>query len=853
MKDVDGNLRPLSVLSRTKKKMLPSARIHCASGRIQVGDRTYLSASDALSAYLRQFDGKQQAPSGRGPPPPVSAQPSSPFAAGSMDTLVQSTRSDPLSRTMTSLSYNPSGASVTGLLTGSPRGQELTGTTLNGPTPCALQTGAVTAPGSTDVLLAGRSDNSSTDIYGQAATNANCFYGNRQQIAGSNAGTELGVGNGLRGSELSEAAVPRARSEIETLMCTQASRRQMAQEAQDTLREVKLKRLMEENNNRSQGGEEPKSSLQKEVEEALTRSAQLLETIQTDTLVSPRCVSDVGSLNTDMLLSINPYNPEALPGRQSRSRHRYSYHTPGHQHTRSLSLGRVPSSEMWQPSLKESGRRRSVDSLGPMVMRDKVPQEVHSSTASSVSAVSDPSDILKHFHNLSASSHIAPGQTWSSALPHHTGGPPSWIQELIPAAPDGARIASKDLMDSIFSERDITGGRAPPSWVNGIDQSEVASSVDTQDLRDTAEVLAVTGMKALTVNGVASVDDSVNTADFSCAGPGLNYSDLMASPAPNKLKVSFRNPLKPSAVEFRSKIPERSRNDVLKSGGNVKSSRKPPTGRIHQDLAGVDVVQHTTHNLSRTLSSSLGAADSSSRLRKKICEDSVEARHSLEKYLSRLGDGDGGDAGAVLAGIPRCSSLETLNLTGQRVKVPSDVTGASSITKGSNFSSKLCLDDPTLTPAKAAKASELVKGKVASPELDDLLEGDRPWENPSFKSPVPVGNSSPGKHMASNGARPATPTLSGGQQPGSMEALKQMLFRLQTEETSGKMDHTASGVPLENGGASSLIPALADYDFKDEPGGQSLERALVHLGRLKTLVQTTGPNSKVDAEQDTAN
>ena len=29
-----------------------------------------------------------------------------------------------------------------------------------------------------------------------------------------------------------------------------------------------------------------------------------------------------------------------------------------------------------------------------------------------------------------------------------------------------------------------------------------------------------------------------------------------------------------------------------------------------------------------------------------------------------------------------------------------------------------------------------------------------------------------------------TPTLSGGQQPGSMEALKQMLFRLQNEESS---------------------------------------------------------------------
>ena len=53
--------------------------------------------------------------------------------------------------------------------------------------------------------------------------------------------------------------------------------------------------------------------------------------------------------------------------------------------------------------------------------------------------------------------------------------------------------------------------------------------------------------------------------------------------------------------------------------------------------------------------------------------------------------------------------------------------------------------------------------------------------------------------------RPETPTLSGGHQPGSMEALKQMLFRLQDEETATSLPTTSlpaaeaahqAGVPL---------------------------------------------------------
>nr|KAG5699544.1 hypothetical protein BaRGS_033740 [Batillaria attramentaria] len=234
-----------------------------------------------------------------------------------------------------------------------------------------------------------------------------------------------------------------------------------------------------------------------------------------------------------------------------------------------------------------------------------------------------------------------------------------------------------------------------------------------------------------------------------------------------------------------------------------------PSSRIQCASGRIRVGDRTYLSASDALSAYLqqfdGKQQQQQSLRKKISEDSVEVKRSLDEYLARLSDS----------------------------------------------ASKLCLDDPTLTPAKQVRMMEMAaKGVTVSPELEDLLDGDRPWENmaPSFKAPVHVGNSSPGKLDAST-ARPATPTLSGGQQPGSMEALKKMLFRLQTEEASGSPPSTGLGAQMENGGASSLIPALADYNFEDEPGGQSLEKALVHLGRLKTLVQTTG---KKETEQDTA-
>ena len=109
MKHMQGNLRPPAPMSRDSSIMLPSARIRCDSGRIHVGNRSFLSASDALSAYMQQFDWKQQNSTGSS----GSARNNT-----SLDALIQKSA---LSSVSSASRGKSDPANVTGLLTGSPR------------------------------------------------------------------------------------------------------------------------------------------------------------------------------------------------------------------------------------------------------------------------------------------------------------------------------------------------------------------------------------------------------------------------------------------------------------------------------------------------------------------------------------------------------------------------------------------------------------------------------------------------------------------------------------------------------------------------------------------------------------
>lgn len=436
------------------------------------------------------------------------------------------------------------------------------------------------------------------------------------------------------------------------------------------------------------------------VEEALLRSAQLLDTIKTEPSVSPHSVSDVSSLNTETLLSINPYKPSAYLGsdksRQSRSRHRYSYRSAQAHHSRSVSLNRISSFSTPTPP-NETGRRRSIESLEPEGMtsylRDKLTRD-GTSSGSNHSAMSDPSDIQKHLQNHSPSpvAYSFPRNKGADhKLPHHNS-PPSWVNELILPSTKTNESGPSDLVDFIFSVRDETGAHPAPSWVNGIDQSDVGSfSMETPGFCDTSEALALAGMTGLMLSDTAQVDESRLT-DLSLAGPGLNYSDLVSSPAVTKHKVSFSRHLQHPTSDMRKKMNKSQRNNTNNfQFNNAKNAETHQNNAFLQDLTEYGSLKPSDSPVH--LNSSLNME---TYLHNKVIEDSLMTKHALDEFMSQLNaeeshlgtnhtDESSRERLQDRPFIPRCSSLDRLHDKVGPENVYLDIAGTSSITKDSNF------------------------------------------------------------------------------------------------------------------------------------------------------------------------
>ncbi|XP_062588143.1 uncharacterized protein LOC134249798 isoform X3 [Saccostrea cucullata] len=192
---------------------------------------------------------------------------------------------------------------------------------------------------------------------------------------------------------------------------------------------------------------------------------------------------------------------------------------------------------------------------------------------------------------------------------------------------------------------------------------------------------------------------------------------------------------------------------------------------------------------------------------------SANSSDILEKYLETSTKADNS---YDVSRPPRCSSLDTeALLAGISAPNKSDITGASPIV-------------PDQSPARPGTSN-----RARSPDTDMVLDGDRSWEKPvlpNLKPPVVTVDDDL-----------QTDTLTGTPQPGSLEALKNMLFKLQTEAAAHAAGNPTTIENLQAGAPNTErpeedIPALEGYNWKEQPGGQSLEKALHHLGNLKTIV-----------------
>ncbi|MCJ8741111.1 hypothetical protein PDJAM_G00066960 [Pangasius djambal] len=148
---------------------------------------------------------------------------------------------------------------------------------------------------------------------------------------------------------------------------------------------------------------------------------------------------------------------------------------------------------------------------------------------------------------------------------------------------------------------------------------------------------------------------------------------------------------------------------------------------------------------------------------------------------------------------------------------------------------------------------------------EELLEAERSWDNPpvTFKSPVPVGYTDEQITAAESQMDTKVQSLgsfssgySSRKHPGPVEALKQMLFSLQAveqrvtqhkDEVQNISSRTVSNplIQIENHDNDEVPqPGIEDYDLA--PGGQSLNRALHHLGRLKNLVDEMNERRSIE-------
>nr|XP_055036623.1 lung adenoma susceptibility protein 2 [Misgurnus anguillicaudatus] len=130
-----------------------------------------------------------------------------------------------------------------------------------------------------------------------------------------------------------------------------------------------------------------------------------------------------------------------------------------------------------------------------------------------------------------------------------------------------------------------------------------------------------------------------------------------------------------------------------------------------------------------------------------------------------------------------------------------------------------------------------------SGDMEDSLDADRSWENPpvTFKSPVTVGGADEQSQSEEQQRNLSSASGSSGyssrKHPGPVEALKHMLLRLQAVEHNINQSNTSDTQREEE--------EQLDREENDlNRSGESLQRVLHHVDRLKTLVDVM--NEKKD-------
>lgn len=174
-------------------------------------------------------------------------------------------------------------------------------------------------------------------------------------------------------------------------------------------------------------------------EDALNRSGELLHQIHNDELQRPS--SDIGSVSTEALMTMNP------SAGYSERKHIYSYKKP-----KSQQKGKYEPLTNRADNANDFFNKRPPSSFntrgGSIPLRERSRSVSPTSNRQTEKLFKKPQKWIKD-----------PNVTDTKA--------PSWIDALDITDPG----------ESLWSRRDLRSGRPPPSWVNGLEGSDVTSMV----------------------------------------------------------------------------------------------------------------------------------------------------------------------------------------------------------------------------------------------------------------------------------------------------------------------------------------------------------------------------------------
>ena len=313
------------------------------------------------------------------------------------------------------------------------------------------------------------------------------------------------------------------------------------------------------------------------VEDALNKSQELLNDLEQDEYPNKtECPSDIGSLSTDLLVSMNPAEGYKDPGGNKlpgwKSKHVFGYKRPRSRRAKTLSSIQISHDLMGllneQPSQTFSPQKsKTANTSNRVTFQDEGPSSsplkddivgfdddvslLLSESPKSRLSRSPDKKLRERSRSVSPSILKRERKMFESGLrdkpipdiytdfditPHKT---PSWIDTM----------NLSDVSDSDWKKRDYTTTRPPPSWVDGMDNSDITSVATSKPVKKLELHDLLRPLPVITNTHDSSVNSEAEANDTSLPARGLTYRDLVGDTS----KLSVTN-TQPKAQEFQQSL-----------------------------------------------------------------------------------------------------------------------------------------------------------------------------------------------------------------------------------------------------------------------------------------------------------